>query len=112
MTSCGRVSVDTVLDIIQIEEDSKQNHKVIDTVFRTFVRTADQEQLERLLMYCTGCRFVPMRPIKVKYEGDEGFFVSICLFCLTIPTVYTSQEEFNTSFNSIITPSGKAFSSV
>ena len=60
-------------------------------------------------MYLRGCRFLPLRKIKVKFIDGDGFANSTCLLGLQLPTGLTEQY-FEEYFDVII--SSAKFSSV
>lgn len=77
-----------------------------------YIQEACQDDLERLLVFVTGCKSLPSQKIDVKIYDETGFFVSTCMLQLKIPNGFENFCDFRDALNVMIRNIGKAFTSV
>ena len=93
-------------------DESKEEYPSVHEFFVRFVNECTYADLEKLLIYCTGCKLLPLKHIQVKYVKQDGLFSSTCLTHLKVPTGFESYENFKLCFNALLPNNGKAFTSV
>ena len=105
------LTAEVVFSILDFD-DSKDQYPVIHGYFTAYVGECERQELEDLLIYCTGSKILPFHKIKVKYSKEEGLFSSTCLFHLKIPVGFENNQDFQLCFKALCASSSKAFTSV
>eukprot|EP00794_Sanderia_malayensis_P002230 gene2230-2539_t len=94
-------------------QDVSEESQVPYQYLRQYLQYATRTTLERFLVFCTGCKILPMQPIRVVFsKHSDGIFASTCSLQLTLPSGFSSFGHFSTCFNSMIAECQKAFTSV
>lgn len=73
---------------------------------KSFVRSLDQEQLERFLRFVTGATVTPRKPITVAFNASSGMrrapSASTCGSTVFLSTTYESLQEFKNEFIKVL----------
>lgn len=107
------ITHEQLVEKIKFDKVSKDEHGETHSWFLDFLRNCTKANLQNFMVFCTGSKFLPVnQTIKVKYSNSEGFVSSTCLYTLTTPASYESEEEFRNSFNTVLETGKMAFTSV
>ena len=105
------LSSDLLIEKLKFDE-SKELNKGTHNFLIKFLLESCCDNLEKFLVFTTGCRALPQGKIVVKYTAGSSFFASTCLFELHVPTGIQDYAYFKICLDSMLLGSGKAFTSV
>eukprot|EP00112_Aurelia_sp_Birch-Aquarium-sp1_P013576 Seg2884.1 transcript_id=Seg2884.1/GoldUCD/mRNA.D3Y31 product="G2/M phase-specific E3 ubiquitin-protein ligase" protein_id=Seg2884.1/GoldUCD/D3Y31 len=105
------LSADLLLEKLRFDVFQDEVPKVKGFLLR-YIEEACQIDLERLLVFVTGCKSLPSKKIDVKVCDETGFFASTCMLQLKIPSGFENFSDFKDGLNVMIRNTGKAFTSI
>ena len=98
-----QLCADALINRLEFDNEQIDTHKATHGFFTKFIKTADKKTLQSFCLYCTGCINLPFSAsIKVKYEGDQGFYASTCLYVIRVPTTYSSYDQFHNAIKAVL----------
>lgn len=87
------LSSDLLIEKLKFDESKEVSKGTHDFLIK-YLAESCSEQLEKFLVFTTGCRALPQGKIDVKYTDGSSFFASTCLFELHVPTGIQGYADF------------------
>ena len=101
-----------VYDHLQFPADLTEQEENVKCMMKRFIDESGSDRLKQLMQYCTGSKSIPLVhsfQIQIEFHSDGWFYSSTCTFTLTRPNNIVSYGLLETALNSVISISGKIF---
>lgn len=99
---------------MQFPAEMSEGDTTVANYLTQFVQRADIQVLEKILFFVTGSTSMPygLSKINVKFDHVPSIFASACLFSLTLPRHFESEDNFDSLLNAVIATTKKSFNCV